>query len=557
MALKLNERYPSRFNNPSADYPQGSFKNRTSPTAKDGSYLEKDWANDKEGFFQSLISASGLIPSGIADKVGASQYYDAMLTVLYAAARKTPVLTDTGAAGVYAAANTPALTALPFTGYMQRVNITNANTGASTYAPDGLSAKPIYGLGLQPLQGGELPVGVAVLMYLVQAGVNSGNGAWIIIESLGGRSQISPGTASSHAATVGQLQSGYGSFAIDSGSANACICNFTPAITTRSEGQVLRFKVNMANTGASTLNDGFGVVNLVGGAHAPLQGGELFSGGDALVQWNTNLYGGTYILLFCTGAPEQIAPATKSQHAVQAARVGVAGGLGRRNILINARGSINVRGYVSGTATTAANQFTIDRWYVVTSGQNLTFGDSGGIRTLTAPAGGVMQSIRGENIAGGVYVLTWTGTATATVNGTAVANGGTVTLPAATNARIKFAGGTFSLPQLELGSVATVFDLPNDDQETLICARYFQAPGVQWNIVGNAAAANQPVMDALYSFPRMISTPAVSTFSTSVVNVTIGSVFATPSALVQTAISPAIGYSKYLFVIYTLDADFI
>ena len=47
MSLKLNERYPARFNNPTAGYPQGSFKNRTTPTAKDGSYLEKDWANDK------------------------------------------------------------------------------------------------------------------------------------------------------------------------------------------------------------------------------------------------------------------------------------------------------------------------------------------------------------------------------------------------------------------------------------------------------------------------------------------------------------------------------
>lgn len=54
MSLKLNERYPGRFNNPSTDYPGGSFKNRTTPDSKDGSYLEKDWANDKEGFFQSL-----------------------------------------------------------------------------------------------------------------------------------------------------------------------------------------------------------------------------------------------------------------------------------------------------------------------------------------------------------------------------------------------------------------------------------------------------------------------------------------------------------------------
>lgn len=81
MALKLNERYPGRFTNPSADYPQGSFKNRTRPTAKDGSYLEKDWANDKEGFFQSLLSAAGQIADGTVDKVGASQYFNAMKTI--------------------------------------------------------------------------------------------------------------------------------------------------------------------------------------------------------------------------------------------------------------------------------------------------------------------------------------------------------------------------------------------------------------------------------------------------------------------------------------------
>lgn len=82
MALKLNERYPGRFNNPTSDYPQGSFKNRTAPNAKDGSYLEQDWANDKEGFFQSLIQMAGLSPNGLVDKVGSSQFYDALLSVI-------------------------------------------------------------------------------------------------------------------------------------------------------------------------------------------------------------------------------------------------------------------------------------------------------------------------------------------------------------------------------------------------------------------------------------------------------------------------------------------
>lgn len=82
MALKLNERYPARFDNPSADYPQGSFKNRTSPTAKDGSYLEKDWANDKEGFFQSLMFSASIEANGAVDKVGSSQYYNALLAII-------------------------------------------------------------------------------------------------------------------------------------------------------------------------------------------------------------------------------------------------------------------------------------------------------------------------------------------------------------------------------------------------------------------------------------------------------------------------------------------
>lgn len=81
MSLKLNERYPGRFTNPSADYPFGSFKNRTAPSAKDGSYLEKDWANDKEGFFQSLLSGAGVTANGLVDKVGSSQFYTALLTV--------------------------------------------------------------------------------------------------------------------------------------------------------------------------------------------------------------------------------------------------------------------------------------------------------------------------------------------------------------------------------------------------------------------------------------------------------------------------------------------
>lgn len=79
MALKRNERYPSRYENPTTQHPQGAFKNRSAPGAEDGSYLERDWANDWSGFFESLLSEAGIQPDGTVDYVGSSQYYDALV----------------------------------------------------------------------------------------------------------------------------------------------------------------------------------------------------------------------------------------------------------------------------------------------------------------------------------------------------------------------------------------------------------------------------------------------------------------------------------------------
>ena len=74
-------------------------------------------------------------------------------------------------------------------------------------------------------------------------------------------------------------------FAADTGAANAYVCNFTPAIPVRSESVPVRFKATNANTGSCTINDGLGVVALVGGAHSALQGGEIVANGEAWAQW--------------------------------------------------------------------------------------------------------------------------------------------------------------------------------------------------------------------------------------------------------------------------------
>jgi hypothetical protein len=144
-----------------------------------------------------------------------------------------------------------------------------------------------------------------------------------------------------------------------------------------------------------------------------------------------------------------------------------------RNKIINGNFGINQRVYVSGTATINANQYTLDRWRVVTSGQNLTFSSSGTGNSVTAPAGGIEQVIEALNIEGGTYTLSWIGTATGAVNGSAIANGGQVTLPANTNATIKFTSGTVSLVQLEQGSVVTPFENLPVGTQLALCQRYF------------------------------------------------------------------------------------
>lgn len=82
MALKRNERYPGRFDNPSTAHPQGAFKNRTAPSAQDGSYLEADWANDWDGFFARLLNVAGVTPNGSVDTGSSSQLYDALLAAM-------------------------------------------------------------------------------------------------------------------------------------------------------------------------------------------------------------------------------------------------------------------------------------------------------------------------------------------------------------------------------------------------------------------------------------------------------------------------------------------
>lgn len=95
MAINLFNKYGSRANPPSIDYPEGSIKNRSAPDVKDGTPLDADWANDHQGFFQSILSYFGVTANGTPDKVGASQYFDALMSDPTEARRGMPLVSST------------------------------------------------------------------------------------------------------------------------------------------------------------------------------------------------------------------------------------------------------------------------------------------------------------------------------------------------------------------------------------------------------------------------------------------------------------------------------
>lgn len=186
-----------------------------------------------------------------------------------------------------------------------------------------------------------------------------------------------------------------------------------------------------------------------------------------------------------------------------------------RNRIINGQGRINQRAYVSGTATVGANQYTLDRWRVVTSGQSLTFTGTNAGRTMTAPAGGCEQVIEGANIEGGTYVINWTGTATCTVDGTPRAKGATFALTANTNATIRMIGGTFTDVQVELGTVPTTFERLPFGQELEDCLRYyFQISGTNQPIGSGFARTTTNFITTLQLPVPMRVAPALSTSNT-------------------------------------------
>lgn len=79
MGLIPKNAYPGQVDITDPAYPHGKARNVAIPGDGGGTPLEKAWINDVWGFFQAILHRANVSPSGQPDKIGASQYLDAIV----------------------------------------------------------------------------------------------------------------------------------------------------------------------------------------------------------------------------------------------------------------------------------------------------------------------------------------------------------------------------------------------------------------------------------------------------------------------------------------------
>lgn len=82
MAIDLTQQYPQQVDPSTAEYPLGRARNVTSIDDNNATPLDESWMNDHFGFQQALLAEAGVVPSGEPDRVGASDYLDAVKNIV-------------------------------------------------------------------------------------------------------------------------------------------------------------------------------------------------------------------------------------------------------------------------------------------------------------------------------------------------------------------------------------------------------------------------------------------------------------------------------------------
>lgn len=123
MAINPESQYPGKIAPATSDYPYGAARNITVPGDGTGTPWEAALVNDLFGFQQALLSEAEIVPTGTPDKVGASQYLNALIglfdrVVPYSQAALTLDLTRVSrfVSGGYGAAGDGGAARFEFTG---------------------------------------------------------------------------------------------------------------------------------------------------------------------------------------------------------------------------------------------------------------------------------------------------------------------------------------------------------------------------------------------------------------------------------------------------------
>jgi hypothetical protein len=349
----------------------GFFTDGNPATSTPATIVPAEWLNAVMMELSNVVTAAGLTLS--------KPTYNQVLAAIKRLGQSTIILADTGAANAYTAVNSPPLVAGTWVdGVVQQVKIAHANTGASTYAPDGLTAIPIYGLGLQPLQGGELALnGTAVLMRATIPGANSGNPIAVLMECAGGAQQVAPATQSQHAVQMGQAAGVVGStrnlvMSVTAASATATLTADEIIVETALGG--VRYclpsfskTINLATTGAGGMDTGTAPVSgfvAIYAIYNPTTQTAALLATNATSSVAPNIYAGgsmpagytasALVSVWPTNASSQFAVASQYDRAINFASTGVYSGSGVVSLQ-----TINLGGVVPKNAKYAAGVLSI------------------------------------------------------------------------------------------------------------------------------------------------------------------------------------------------------
>jgi len=197
---------------------------------------------------------------------------------------------------------------------------------------------------------------------------------------------------------------------------------------------------------------------------------------------------------------------------------GNAGAPGDRNLIIDGRFRLNADG-VAGTVVLAAGQYGHDMWKAGAGGCTYTFSSSG----LTISAGSLVQIIDGNDIEGGSYCASWTGTAQAKLNGGAFAASGVTATGVASGANlpIEFGTGTVNKVQVEPGTSPTANYMRSLADEYRRGARYYQKGAFfesAYNLSGYSWSRQITFTVPMRAAPTMSGTFSLAGFTAAAIN---------------------------------------